>query len=55
MSRYIGALDQGTASTRFLLFDRAGRQLAGRQLEHRQLYRRPGLMEHNLHEIWEKT
>ena len=55
MGAYIGALDQGTTSTRFLLFDREGRQVAGRQLEHRQLYPRPGWVEHDPHEIWEKT
>ncbi len=55
MGQYIGALDQGTTSTRFLLFDRQGRQVAGRQLEHRQLYPRPGWVEHDPHEIWEKA
>jgi len=55
MGGYIGALDQGTTSTRFLLFDRQGNQVAGRQLEHRQIYPRPGWMEHDPHEIWEKA
>jgi glycerol kinase len=55
MSAYIGALDQGTTSTRFLLFDRQGRQVAGRQLEHRQLYPRPGWVEHDPLEIWQKA
>jgi glycerol kinase len=55
MGEYIGALDQGTTSTRFLLFDRQGQQVAGRQLEHRQIYPRPGWVEHDPHEIWEKT
>ena len=55
MGGYIGALDQGTTSTRCLLFDRKGEQVAGRQLEHRQLYPRPGWVEHDPHEIWEKA
>jgi len=55
MGEYIGALDQGTTSTRFLLFDRKGDQVAGRQLEHRQIYPRPGWVEHDPVEIWEKA
>ena len=55
MAGYIGALDQGTTSTRFLLFDRKGDQVAGRQLEHRQIYPRPGWVEHDPVEIWEKA
>jgi len=55
MGGYIGALDQGTTSTRFLLFDRKGDQVAGRQLEHRQIYPRPGWVEHDPVEIWEKA
>jgi len=55
MAEYIGALDQGTTSTRFLLFDRQGRQVAGSQLEHRQLYPRPGWVEHDPLEIWQKA
>jgi len=55
MSGYIGALDQGTTSTRFLLFDRQGNQVAGRQLEHRQIYPRPGWVEHDPQEIWQKA
>jgi glycerol kinase len=55
MNGYIGALDQGTSSTRFLLFDRQGAQVAGRQLEHRQLYPRPGWVEHDPLEIWQKA
>jgi glycerol kinase len=53
MGAYIGALDQGTSSTRFLLFDRQGSQVAGRQLEHRQHYPRPGWVEHEPLEIWQ--
>jgi glycerol kinase len=54
MAEYIGALDQGTTSTRFLLFDRGGAQVAGRQLEHRQIYPQPGWVEHDPIEIWRK-
>ncbi len=52
---YIGALDQGTTSTRFLLFDRYGSQVAGCQKEHRQICSRPGWVEHDPQEIWEKV
>ena len=55
MRNYIGALDQGTTSTRFLLFDRRGNQVAGRQQEHRQICPRPGWVEHDPQEIWEKA
>jgi glycerol kinase len=55
MAKYIGALDQGTTSTRFLLFDRDGVQVAGRQLEHRQIYPHPGWVEHDPLEIWRKS
>ena len=51
MNRYIGALDQGTTSTRFIVFDAAGREVARRQLEHRQILPRPGWVEHDPTEI----
>ena len=51
MSRYIGALDQGTTSTRFMVFDSAGREVARRQLEHEQILPRPGWVEHDPIEI----
>ena len=51
--RYIGALDQGTTSTRFAVFDRAGAIVASAQREHRQIYPRPGWVEHDPAEIWE--
>jgi len=50
-ARYIGALDQGTTSTRFMVFDAAGREVARRQLEHRQILPRPGWVEHDPIEI----
>ncbi|AFV75894.1 glycerol kinase [Thermus oshimai JL-2] len=52
---YIGALDQGTTSTRFMVFDRQGREIARHQLEHRQIYPRPGWVEHDPLEIWART
>ena len=55
MSRYIGAIDQGTTSTRFIVFDRDGRQIAVAQREHRQIYPSPGRVEHDALEIWRNT
>ncbi|GGN88647.1 glycerol kinase [Actinoplanes lobatus] len=55
MAHYIGALDQGTTSTRFMIFDRAGREIGRHQLEHRQIQPRSGWVEHDPAEIWENT
>jgi glycerol kinase len=55
MSRYIGAIDQGTTSTRFIVFDRAGETIASAQMEHRQIYPQPGWVEHDPLEIWRNT
>ena len=52
MPSYIGALDQGTASTRFIVFDRAGQIVSTAQKEHRQIYSQPGWVEHDPEEIW---
>jgi glycerol kinase len=52
---YIGALDQGTTSTRFIVFDRAGHMVAAAQKEHRQIYPQPGWVEHDPEEIWVRT
>lgn len=46
MSRYIAAIDQGTTSTRFIVFDRHGATIACAQKEHRQIYPQPGWVEH---------
>ena len=51
VARYVGALDQGTTSTRFIVFDAAGREVARHQLEHRQLLPQPGWVEHDPLEI----
>src|SRR5580698_711721 len=55
MNRYVGAIDQGTTSTRFIVFDRAGRIVVSAQREHRQIYPRPGWVEHDPVEIWRNT
>ena len=53
--RYVLAVDQGTTSTRSIVFDRAGRLVAVRQREHRQHFPRPGWVEHDPDEIWANT
>jgi glycerol kinase len=55
MAAYLGALDQGTTSTRFIVFDRAGRIVAQAQEEHEQIYPAPGWVEHDPEEIWRRT
>jgi len=55
MRNYIGALDQGTTSTRFMVFDRHGRVISAAQREHRQIYPQPGWVEHDPEEIWRRT
>ncbi len=55
MPEFIGAIDQGTTSTRFLVFDRAGRIVTGAQREHRQIYPQAGWVEHDPDEIWLRT
>ncbi len=51
----LGALDQGTTSTRFMVFDREGRVVAAAQKEHEQIYPHPGWVEHRPREIWQRT
>jgi glycerol kinase len=55
LANYIGAIDQGTTSTRFIVFDRSGRTVAVSQKEHEQIYPQPGWVEHNAEEIWQRT
>jgi glycerol kinase len=55
MANYLGAIDQGTTSTRFIVFDRAARIVAVAQREHEQIYPRPGWVEHDPEEIWRRT
>jgi glycerol kinase len=52
MREFIAALDQGTTSTRFIVFDRSAHVVACAQREHRQLYPNPGWVEHDPEEIW---
>ncbi|HYL61340.1 MAG TPA: glycerol kinase GlpK [Candidatus Methylomirabilis sp.] len=52
---YIGAIDQGTTSTRFMAFDKGGRVVAVAQKEHEQIYPRPGWVEHDAREILRRT
>jgi glycerol kinase len=54
-ARYVAAIDQGTTSTRCMLFDRGGRVVAADQQEHRQLFPRAGWVEHDPDEIWQNT
>ena len=55
MPDYIGAIDQGTTSTRFIVFDHAGHIAACAQKEHEQIYPQPGWVEHDPAEIWFRT
>jgi glycerol kinase len=55
MPSYIGAIDQGTTSTRFIVFDRSGRIVSSAQREHEQIYPQPGWVEHDPEEIWRRT
>jgi glycerol kinase len=55
MANYIGAIDQGTTSTRFIVFDRSGRIASVAQKEHEQILPQPGWVEHDANEIWRRT
>jgi glycerol kinase len=52
MSRYVLALDQGTTSSRAMLFDRGGRVVSQAQQEYRQIFPQPGHVEHDPEDIW---
>jgi glycerol kinase len=52
MTRYIAAIDQGTTSSRCIIFDHDGAIVAVEQKEHRQIFPRPGWVEHDAEEIW---
>ncbi|MCL4393521.1 MAG: FGGY family carbohydrate kinase, partial [Chloroflexi bacterium] len=52
---FVGAVDQGTTGTRFMIFDRAGHVVAAHYEEHRQIYPQPGWVEHDASEIWDRT
>ena len=55
MADYVAAIDQGTTSTRFMIFDRAGQVVGIEQREHQQIYPKPGWVEHDPTEIWQRT
>ena len=55
MAKYIAAIDQGTTSTRFMIFDHGGNVIAVDQKEHQQIYPQPGWVEHDPLEIWART
>src|SRR3974390_3602636 len=55
MAEYIGAIDQGTTSTRFIVFRCDGHMVATAQKEHQQIYPQPGWVEHSPAEIWART
>ncbi|WP_329425783.1 glycerol kinase GlpK [Streptosporangium sp. NBC_01495] len=55
MPDFVGAIDQGTTSTRFMIFDHGGNEIGRHQLEHEQILPRAGWVEHNPTEIWERT
>ena len=55
MSKYVAAIDQGTTSTRCMVFDHGGNAIAADQKEHQQIFPKPGWVEHDALEIWERT
>jgi len=55
VATYLGAIDQGTSSTRFIIFDESTRIVADAQIEHEQICPRPGWVEHDPIEIWRNT
>jgi glycerol kinase len=55
MAEFVGAVDQGTTSTRFMIFNHSGNVVGVHQLEHQQILPQAGWVEHNPIEIWERT
>ncbi|MCR6488556.1 glycerol kinase GlpK [Amycolatopsis sp. OK19-0408] len=55
MTSYVAAIDQGTTSTRCMIFNHEGRVVAVDQREHEQIFPKAGWVEHNAEEIWENT
>jgi glycerol kinase len=55
MARYVGAIDQGTTSTRFVIVDEDGTFVAVSQMEHDQILPQPGWVEHDATQIWANT
>ena len=55
MADFVGAVDQGTTSTRFMIFDHGGNEFGRSQFEHEQIMPRAGWVEHDPMEIWQRT
>src|ERR1041385_5383560 len=55
MAKYAAAIDQGTTSTRCMVFDHSGQVVSVAQKEHEQIYPKPGWVEHDVTEIWDRT
>ncbi|WP_029914222.1 glycerol kinase GlpK [Pelobacter seleniigenes] len=55
MAKYVAAIDQGTTSSRCMIFNHAGEPVSSSQLEHEQIYPQPGWVEHDAIEIWSRT
>jgi glycerol kinase len=55
MADYVGAIDQGTTSTRFMIFDHGGKVIGVDQKEHEQIFPKAGWVEHDANEIWTRT
>ncbi|MEJ2569163.1 MAG: glycerol kinase GlpK [Anaerolineales bacterium] len=55
MTHYVAAIDQGTTSTRCMIFDHKGEPVGVHQVEHKQIYPQPGWVEHDPVEIWRNT
>ena len=55
MAEYAAALDQGTTSTRCMIFDHGGQVVAIDQLEHEQIFPQAGWVEHDPNEVWQRT
>ena len=55
MADFVGAIDQGTTSSRFMIFDHSGNEVGRHQLEHQQILPQAGWVEHDPIEIWERS
>ena len=55
MSKYVAAIDQGTTSTRCMIFNHSGEPVGIHQMEHKQIYPQAGWVEHDPMEIWART
>lgn len=55
MAKYVAAIDQGTTSTRCMIFNHSGESVGIHQMEHEQIYPKPGWVEHDPMEIWART